>query len=157
MKLIYAFIIFVRTVIPLTGLQSQTPSIKLADGYYVTANEGVMVYDKNQGKNIYLDKTSLIPIRHVKSTEVKKISNLTKLRYELSSSLDAFGTSALAKFSPNFEKSTNIALVINGRTLFVANLFNKITSGNMSFSSGTLTKADLESMKLEIDKAARMF
>ncbi|CAH0158444.1 MULTISPECIES: hypothetical protein [unclassified Pedobacter] len=153
MKLICSLIIAVYIGGFLNPLQAQTTSLKLADGYYLTANDGIKVYDKYQKVFFYLDKTSLIPIRHVKSTEVNRVDNLAKVRYELSSSLDAFGTSALANFSPNFDRTTNIALVINGEPLFVAGLLNKITSGRMSFSSGKLTKTEVEKMKSEIDKA----
>jgi hypothetical protein len=75
----------------------------LDDGYYVTADEGVKVYDRIQEKTFYLDK----------STGVKRISDLPKLTYELSSSLDALGTLALAKFDPQLDMSTNIGLIVN--------------------------------------------
>lgn len=136
-----------------TKLHAQTTPVKLADGYYVVADEGVKVYDENQKKYFYLDKSTRIAIKHVKSTEVKKITDLPKVRYELSSSLHAFGTSVLAQVELQFDMTTNIGLVVNGKLLFIAKLFNRITSGNISFASGKLSKADLDRMKLEIDKA----
>jgi hypothetical protein len=156
MKFLYSILLLVCIFANLTKLNAQNTHVKLADGYYVTADEGVKVYDKSQEKTFYLDKSTWIAIKHVKSTEVKKIPDLPKLRYGLSSSLDALGTSALAKFDPQLDTTTNIGLIVNGKLLFLARLFSRITSGNLSFASNKLSKADLEKIKLEIDKAAGM-
>ena len=152
-KALCSILLFVCVFISSTKLYAQNSAAKLAPGYYLTASEGVELYDKTSQKAVYLDTLSHISLKHIVSTDVSKMIGSKELRYVLSISLDAIGTEALSRFSPNLDRTTSLALLVNGGILFMGRIVSRIKSGKLSYASGLLSKDDLETLKLEIDKA----
>lgn len=152
-KALCSILLFICVFISSTKLYAQNVAAKLPPGYYLTASEGAEIYDETTKKAVYLDTLSHIPLKHFVSTDVSKMIGSKELRYVLSISLDAIGTEALSRFSPNLDRTTSLALLVNGRILFMGRIVSRIKSGKLSYASGLLSKDDLEALKLEIDKA----
>ena len=148
-------LLFICVFISSTKLYAQNGAAKLPPGYYLTASEGVEMYDETTKKAVYLDTLSHIPLKHIVSTDVSKMIGSKELRYALTVSLDAIGTETLSRFSPNLDRTTSLALLVNGRILFMGRIVSRIKSGKLSYASGLLSKNDLEALELEIDKALR--
>ncbi|GGC74898.1 hypothetical protein GCM10011387_30740 [Pedobacter quisquiliarum] len=154
-KALCSILLFVCVFISSPKLYAQNVAATLPPGYYLTASEGVEMYDQTTKKAVYLDTLRHIPFKHIVSTDVSKMIGSKELRYVLSISLDAIGTEALSRFSPNLDRTTSLALLVNGRILFMGRIVSRIKSGKLSYASRLLSKNDLEALKLEIDKALR--
>jgi hypothetical protein len=152
-KALCSILLFVCVFISSPKLYAQNVAAKLPPGYYLTASEGVEIYDETTKKAVYLNTLRHIPYKHIVSTDVSKMIGSKELRYVLSISLDAIGAEALSRFSPTLDRTTSLALLVNGRILFMGRIVSRIKSGKLSYASGLLSKDDLEALKLEIDKA----
>jgi hypothetical protein len=145
-KALCSILLVVCVFISSTKLYAQNGAANLPPGYYLTASYGVEMYDDTTEKEVYLDTLSHIPLKHIVSTDVSKMIGSKELRYVLTISLDAIGTEALSKLSPNFNSTTSLALLLNGRILFMGRIVSRIKSGKLSYASGLLSKDDLEAL-----------
>ena len=136
-KALCSILLFVCVFISSPKLYAQNVAATLPPGYYLTASEGVEMYDQTTKKAVYLDTLRHIPFKHIVSTDVSKMIGSKELRYVLSISLGAIGAEALSRFSPTLDRTTSLALLVNGRILFMGRIVSRIKSGKLSYASGS--------------------